>query len=263
MGVICFFVFEINPVVWVLGEIGRDPTHGWVLLYWGAVLPVGIGLAGAQSLQGWMPQIIQRKCFHALAVILFVPPLVMCPEFLALSTAIALALMLLAEMLRLGRVPPFGPGIDSYVRPLIDRRDHGTILLTHIYLLLGCALPVWLVCFGVESVRAPLTGSKFILAAAGMISTGIGDAMGAIVGSTLAKRRYPGSKKSPLGSMAMLISMSGAITLILYLSQEAFPFLGTLTWLPPLVICTIVEATSCTIDNIVMPVLLLTVGLML
>jgi hypothetical protein len=32
----------------------------------------------------------------------------------------------------------------SYLSPFVDQRDSGPLILTHVYLLVGCALPVWL-----------------------------------------------------------------------------------------------------------------------
>jgi hypothetical protein len=32
----------------------------------------------------------------------------------------------------------------SYLSPFTDKRDSGPLILTHVYLLTGCALPLWL-----------------------------------------------------------------------------------------------------------------------
>jgi len=37
-----------------------------------------------------------------------------------------------------------GAKIDSFMRTFIDERDAGSLILTHLYLLVGCAAPVWL-----------------------------------------------------------------------------------------------------------------------
>ena len=34
--------------------------------------------------------------------------------------------------------------MHRYLSPLTDQRDSGPLILTHIYLLTGCALPLWL-----------------------------------------------------------------------------------------------------------------------
>lgn len=49
----------------------------------------------------------------------------------------------LSEVLRIFRVPPFGAHLQQFMEPFVDRRDEGVAVLTHIYLLLGCAIPIW------------------------------------------------------------------------------------------------------------------------
>ena len=78
----------------------------------------------------------------------------------------------------------------------VDSRDKGgPLFLTHLYLLAGCAMPLWLssvllvstsrasnafvTCFS----AAPYI--SFLAGAAGLTATGVGDAMGATVGTSL------------------------------------------------------------------------------
>lgn len=63
--------------------------------------------------------------------------------------------------------------------PLTDSRDEGPFILTHLYLLLGCAIPVWLSGPGVQEVGDPAFGANIygILPHAGLISLGVGDAV--------------------------------------------------------------------------------------
>ncbi|KAF1776585.1 Polyprenol kinase family [Phytophthora cactorum] len=72
------------------------------------------------------------------------------------------------------------------MRSFIDYREAGRVILTHSYLLLGCALPLWL-------VPASITPSPLVMNA-GVVALGVGDAMGALVGSSIGKRKIFGSK---------------------------------------------------------------------
>jgi len=40
-------------------------------------------------------------------------------------------------------LPPFGSQLDSALQIFLDKQDAGCLVLTHIYLLLGCSLPLW------------------------------------------------------------------------------------------------------------------------
>ena len=46
--------------------------------------------------------------------------------------------------MRLLRVQPFGEAIHSAFQVFLDAKDAGSLVLTHIYLLLGCSIPLWL-----------------------------------------------------------------------------------------------------------------------
>ena len=57
--------------------------------------------------------------------------------------------------------------------PLLDGKDSGVVATTHVQLLLGCALPVWL-SFRSDNPFLPLTG---------ILTTALGDAAAAVWGS--------------------------------------------------------------------------------
>jgi dolichol kinase len=86
----------------------------------------------------------KRKLFHALAVIMFVPGMLYEPAFLQLAFSVALAAFIYLEYLRFFAVWPYGKNIHMFLTEFIDSRDLGPVILSHVYLLLGCAESVWL-----------------------------------------------------------------------------------------------------------------------
>lgn len=62
-----------------------------------------------------------------------------------------------------------------------DARDSGPVLMTPIYLLLGCAGPIW-VTFALVSPNRSVRGLA-LPAFAGLLSLGVGDAAAAYIGS--------------------------------------------------------------------------------
>lgn len=52
--------------------------------------------------------------------------------------------MVFAEALRFGLIPPFGYRMDLFMKSFTDNRDLGVVILSHIYLLLGCSSTVWI-----------------------------------------------------------------------------------------------------------------------
>jgi dolichol kinase len=131
---------------------------------------------------------VVRKLFHALACALFVPAAIVDPVFLSLAYAVAAALLVVIEACRAadgGREQrglwPFGNSLRAYYARFVDSRETTTtttttttsaasakdatptLVLTPIYLLLGCALPHWIV----HSFSPSLRGIPAATAAAG------------------------------------------------------------------------------------------------
>jgi dolichol kinase len=120
----------------------------------------------------------RRKFFHGLAVLMFIPGiyidvgpllapiflslspfsfrpnrrsdhsrfLVMClqPGFTHLAFSFAFALFIFAEYVRYFALYPFGAIVHLFLNEFLDHKDSGTAILSHFYLLTGCALGVWL-----------------------------------------------------------------------------------------------------------------------
>ena len=68
--------------------------------------------------------------------------------------------------------------VSTYMKKFIDERDRGSLIVTHTYLLLGLALPLFLdaqVCC--EESEEKLHGVW-----AGVLAVGVGDAVASIIG---------------------------------------------------------------------------------
>lgn len=65
-----------------------------------------------------------------------------------------------SQYIRLYRIGPFGDSIHSALQVFLDDKDSGSLILTHVYLLLGLAVPLWL--FPVDYSRPDATGEYWI-----------------------------------------------------------------------------------------------------
>lgn len=87
---------------------------------------------------------LQHSCmlqgYHILAMALFTPALLLEPQLLSISLAIAAALLVVVEVLRVGNVPILGPKIHRFMTSFIDSRDAGALLVSHFSLLAGASL---------------------------------------------------------------------------------------------------------------------------
>lgn len=137
-----------NALLWIWKYVS---SHSAVplkfIVYFVAVLVLGLGLGLPFLRKCITVKIVLRKYFHFLAMVMFVPTILVHIRFLSLAFAIAFALFLVLESFRSAGIPPVATIIGDLILPYIDKRDSGTFVLTHMYLLLGCAVPVWYAFF--------------------------------------------------------------------------------------------------------------------
>ena len=218
--------------------------------------------------------LLTRKLYHFLALAMFVPTLPTQLPFVQLAFAAAVALFTLLEALRIGAVPPLARPLERFLAQFVDGRDSGTLILTHLYLLLGCAAPILLEAAlpppgaaavaaagggGAAAAAVAESGSHAHLARrvapyAGLAVLGVGDAFASIVGVYCGRHRWPGTGKTIEGSVAGAASMLVLLLVIESLSGRAaaplweWAAVGACTAL-----ACILEAFTSQIDNLFLP----------
>ncbi|KAF9309475.1 hypothetical protein BG003_009709 [Podila horticola] len=229
-----------NPFLWLIEFMLRtkiftaDPPLGFNLesllrievgwsrlglcLYW--VSAVGCSIAffywmnssiRRRSIMGSLNN--RRKYYHALAVLMFIPGYIADEPFMHIAFSVGLAALIFLEYIRYFAVVPFGKEIHLFLVGFLDERDGGPIILSHLYLLMGCAAPVWL---AEHHILAGLSG---------IFALGVGDAMASIVGKRFGRHRWPGTIKTVEGTVAFVASVmtvAGAIFVGMWLMSFVF-----------------------------------------
>jgi dolichol kinase len=182
----------------------------------------------------------RRKFFHALAVVMFVPGIAVDPAFTHLALSLAFAVFTFAEYVRYFALWPFGVSVHLFLNEFLDSKDSGTAILSHFYLLAGCASPLW------------LEGRSEILSYMGILALGIGDALASIIGRRWGRLRWSTALgKTVEGSVAFFASvLAASVGLWLFgLAEDFRPKRYTLT----LGLATLLEAFSAQNDNLILP----------
>ncbi|KAK4453206.1 phosphatidate cytidylyltransferase [Podospora aff. communis PSN243] len=188
-------------------SLGEANTRLVLSVYWVCVIIVG--LAVVFSLSPIFEVDTRRKVFHFMMVAMFLPAIFVDPTYIALALSLMLAIFLLLDLLRASQLPPLSKPIASFLTPYVDGRDlRGPVVISHIFLLIGCAIPLWL-----SLAALPRTGQGYlngwevatrdVSMVSGVVCVGLGDAAASLIGRRWGHRKWLwGGGKSIEGSIA-------------------------------------------------------------
>ncbi|KAF8207184.1 hypothetical protein K438DRAFT_1755875 [Mycena galopus ATCC 62051] len=183
----------------------------------------------------------RRKFFHALVVVMFVPGVAFDPAFTHLAFSVAFALFVFAEYIRYFAIYPLGVAVHLFMNEFLDTKDgNSTAILSHFYLLTGCAGALW------------LEGPSRLLQFTGLLVLGIGDALASIVGKQHGRHTWsPTTTKTLEGSATFAASIiASAWALRLCGLVETF---STPLYVLVVALAAVLEALSDQNDNLTLP----------
>ncbi|CAH0058999.1 unnamed protein product [Clonostachys solani] len=197
-------------------DFGEANTRLLIAAYWVCVFVVG--LLTVFRLKEIYEVDTRRKVFHFMMVGILLPATFVDPTFAGLALSLILAIFLILDLLRASQLPPLSKPIASFLAPYVDGRDfRGPVVISHIFLLIGCAIPLWLAL-----ASLPRTGSGYlngwelpgrdVSMVSGVICVGLGDAAASLIGRRYGRRKWIwGGGKSLEGSLAFAIAVFAGI----------------------------------------------------
>ncbi|KAM0134181.1 hypothetical protein ACHAO1_005869 [Botrytis cinerea] len=124
-------------------DFGAANTRLILLGYW--LLIIITGLAIVFRLSKIYEVDTRRKVFHFMMVFILLPSTFVDPNYCALAMALVLGVFLLLDLLRASQLPPISRALAKFLMPYVDGRDlKGPVVVSHIFLGVGCAVPLWL-----------------------------------------------------------------------------------------------------------------------
>lgn len=222
-----------EPLRWTFVHVVGDDVRWKLVLYWTCAL-LCCASAPAKLAQR-LGRVEARKLYHLLITFSLAPALKFDGPFLGFACAGALAVLLVGETVRRARL--LGANVlDALAEPLLDERDGGSLVVTHLYLLIGCAAPVWL---------APMSNVR---GAAGLATVGVLDAVAAVVGRRIGTTLWPnGAGRTVQGTAA------GIVAAIPFCAVFAADLSELAAAVVALIAVGLLEAHSTQIDNLVLP----------
>lgn len=175
---------------------------------------IAIGLAVVFRLKPVAEVDTRRKVFHGMMVAMFLPTIFVDPAFVSLAFVLILAIFLLLDLFRASQLPPLSTPLTYFLAPYVDGRDHrGPVIVSHIFLLIGCAIPLWLSMAGIEQTgEKPWEGwevqKREVSMISGVVCVGMGDAAASLIGRRYGRRRWCWSGgKSLEGSLSFVVAV--------------------------------------------------------
>lgn len=205
---------KLGPIEYLrLVTIGPANTRLLLCTYCIGVILVGLLLVF--RLSSVVEVDTRRKVFHGMMVAMLLPTIFIDPCFVSLALSLVLAVFLLLDLIRASQLPPLSGPIATFLTPYVDGRDlRGPVVVSHIFLLIGCAIPLWLSLAAVERGGAePWVGweimSRDVSQVAGVVCVGMGDAAASLVGRRFGRRKWPwAGGKSLEGSLAFALAVT-------------------------------------------------------
>lgn len=207
-----FTTSHVGTVDHVRQEVlGAANTRLAIALY--CLTWISIGLILVAYLSNIAEVDTRRKVFHGMMVMMFLPTIFIDPTFISLAFTLILAIFLILDLFRASQLPPLSKPLTYFLAPYVDGRDHkGPIIISHIFLLIGCAIPLWLsLAFAERTGDGALVGwevpDRDLTMITGVVCVGMGDAAASLIGRRYGRRRWPwGGGKSLEGSAAFALA---------------------------------------------------------
>jgi dolichol kinase len=247
--------------LWSVEETTSAGMPQWYgLVYWAVALVI-LGLATIWIVMRSRQHsssvvVVTRKWFHFVAIVLFTPITLAFPRLMGLGYAIATCGLMLLEILRHNI-----PLLQQFYQTLLDTTkddENGDMVISHLLLVVGCAAPLWMA----QLCRVDST----LLQLWGVLVLGVGDAMGAIIGKWYGRHVWGKNQRTIEGSLAMGCSTIcvGMVVLLLQgggggggggesSKSPPSPLLQVLLLLLATIVCTLLEAFTWQMDNLVLP----------
>ncbi|RMZ39080.1 hypothetical protein AFCA_006067 [Aspergillus flavus] len=211
---------EICSLGWMecLRQTSFGEANTRLLIAAHCIVVIMMGLGVVFQLSSLVEVDTRRKVFHGMMVLMFLPTIYIDPAFCALALALVLSIFLLLDLFRASQMPPISRPLTYFLAPYVDGRDHrGPVIISHIFLLIGCSIPLWLSLADIPRSEDHPWGAwnvqfRDVSMVSGVVCVGLGDAAASLVGRRFGRRKwFWGGGKSLEGSVAFAAAVTGGL----------------------------------------------------
>ncbi|RZC43221.1 dolichol kinase, partial [Asbolus verrucosus] len=222
-------LLKSSPLLWIIDLLWDDLQTNKVVLCWTFCSVLAVLVVSNRTKEAKKSSSAVRKVFHILTVSVFIPGLLYNCSLLYLASGIILGIFFVLEILRVTNIPPLAYHLQNGFVVFSDEKDSGIIAFTPMYLLAGCALPLWIHPAPCDVTNSAIFSLLPLLS--GVLTTGIGDTAASIVGSKFGYHQWHEFLK--FHSTMLYVKVIMAIT-----------------------VTSLIEAKTDQIDNLVLPLVM-------
>lgn len=237
-----------TPITWLAVYLFSKHQIIGLFSLWLCVVAACVVLSNTWSLLSNETNCVVRKAFHFAVAVVFISGYKQDVEFTRFAAGGMVIILMILEMIRAWQLAgPFGALLERLCSSLRGKWDNRYLTMSHIYLLVGVFLPLWLVPFDLKSAETKLVLSS------GLISVCIGDTAAAVLGTTFGHRvlcRETG--KTLVGLLANIVAMIGFK--MFWVGLESFP--REISFLMAACFTAYNELYTRTCDNLKLPIVM-------
>lgn len=236
-----------DPVTWLVAFVFSNENRFSLFSLWLLTLTACVCFSTSWTKLVGKTDTLMRKLFHIAVCVVFISGYDKDAAFLKFASGCILIVCLVLEIIRAWRLAPFGDHIETMCAALRGKWDNRYITVSHIYLIMGAFLPLWLLPY--QQNR-----DKKLVFASGIIAVGVGDSAAAYIGTFFGKTRlFPSKSDKTLEGLfgnigAMLIFKQIWIGYSTFLTEFSFIFAAFVT--------AVVEALISDCDNLTLPLVM-------
>ncbi|CAG9331117.1 unnamed protein product [Blepharisma stoltei] len=221
-----YLIFDLKLIAFIL-------LHYSMITTWAITTILGVIAVYFCKANFKLHPMVIRKLFHFLILQILLPGIFQDPILTSVAFLMAFWGFLMVETLRHIKIFGF---LNEFLNSFIDTRDLGEVIVTHVYLLFGCGVPI---------IIGNFSNKNLLVMCSGLISLGIGDSMASLFGVKFGKKKWPKRKKTYIGTLA------GWISMIIFAKLIGFEL--NLILIGALGIISLYETYTLLIDNLVLP----------
>lgn len=236
-----------DPFTWFLNYLFS--THQRLSLFslWMAMTMGAISFSTTWSRLVGHTNNYARKVFHAAVSVVFITGYLQDMRFTEFAAGGVMVVMIFLEAIRSWHLWPLGTHLEQVCRALRGSWDNRYLTVSHIYLLLGIMIPVWLLPKDIEHGN--------LLLSSGLISVGVGDTAAAVIGSHYGTKNFLSLKSGK--TIEGFLGNAGAMIIFKLLWVGYFGFVEEFSFVMAAFLTAFFELTSSDCDNLILPLVMI------